>query len=598
MTLKDHIDKIIQTIPNPKSYARSVKGNSTVFTLVEEFMLSHKIENLSEAIYCVHKEILPPKCKCGNKAVFNSFIKGYRQFCGANCPEKGKKHSNAISEYWSNNPVAKSEMLAKKEETMLSKYGVKNPIEIAEVREKMKSTNLTKYGAEYPLQNSDIQTKIKETTLKNHGVEFPFQSSVIRKKAEDTFVNNHGHSNDMRFARKAFDDTNGGNPFQVEWVKDNIKETLLKRYGVNHPAKSSEIYEKSKNTLFLNHKRLNPAQLNIPDELYNIFQSKVATENLFRTHSIRDITERYAVSTELLYSHHDRHGLTILTRRTRSAYEEEIADFLKKNNIQFTRNYTGLCDTRQVDFYIKDHNLAIEFNGLYWHSERAGNKDKTYHESKFLKCRENGVQLLTIFEDEWLSRHGVIKNKIIHLCRNTTTRIGARKIDISVTTNKQEVKEFLEKFHVQGKTEGISIALVGKYKGEIVAVVTLRKCSEGHDMTRYCINNSASYPGLFSKFLTFIKKNKLCETVITFADLRWSTGDVYEKSGFTRVAELPPDYSYTDYKTREHKFNNRKQKLAVKYGVDITGKTESEIALEVGLDRIWDCGKVKYKISF
>lgn len=478
MTLKDHIDKIIQTIPNPKSYARSVKGNSTVFTLVEEFMLSHKIENLSEAIYCVHKEILPPKCKCGNKAVFNSFIKGYRQFCGANCPEKGKKHSNTISEYWSNNPVAKSEMLTKKEETMLSKYGVKNPIEIAEVREKMKSTNLTKYGVEYPLQNSGIQTKTKRLYARTH-------SSKARQ-----------------------------------------------------PRPSQPIIKR---------KLTSPILLPVP----------IAGNQL-----------------------------------------EEIADFLKKNNIQFTRNYTGLCDTRQVDFYIKDHNLAIEFNGLYWHSERAGNKDKTYHESKFLKCRENGVQLLTIFEDEWLSRHGVIKNKIIHLCRNTTTRIGARKIDISVTTNKQEVKEFLEKFHVQGKTEGISIALVGKYKGEIVAVVTLRKCSEGHDMTRYCINNSASYPGLFSKFLTFIKKNKLCETVITFADLRWSTGDVYEKSGFTRVAELPPDYSYTDYKTREHKFNNRKQKLAVKYGVDITGKTESEIALEVGLDRIWDCGKVKYKISF
>jgi hypothetical protein len=85
---------------------------------------------------------------------------------------------------------------------------------------------------------------------------------------------------------------------------------------------------------------------------------------------------------------------------------------------------------------------------------------------------------------------------------------------------------------------------------------------------------------------------------MTIADLRWSCGDVYLKSGFELVDFIEPDYFYTDCKkSREHKFNFRKDRIASKYGLVTEGKTERELTTELGLDRIWDCGKLKFELA-
>jgi very-short-patch-repair endonuclease len=84
----------------------------------------------------------------------------------------------------------------------------------------------------------------------------------------------------------------------------------------------------------------------------------------------------------------------------------------EKNVFSFVSSIYGGCileNTRsvippyEVDIYLPDLNLAIEYCGLYWHSEKAG-KDKQYHQKKFLMCREKGIRLVTIFEDELLNK--------------------------------------------------------------------------------------------------------------------------------------------------------------------------------------------------
>jgi len=78
-------------------------------------------------------------------------------------------------------------------------------------------------------------------------------------------------------------------------------------------------------------------------------------------------------------------------------------------------------------------------------------------------------------------------------------------------------------------------------------------------------------------------------SISTWSDNRWSIGNVYEKLGFTRLKDNPPDYSYVDIKRKiripKQKFKNVKENI-------------EELA-KVGLWRIWDCGKVKwvYQIS-
>lgn len=597
--MKTKIDNIIAEVVNPKGFAKRVASDSELHSQIKAYIAVHQMESVSEAIYCISREILPNKCPCGKKALFNSYTKGYRKFCDRSCISKGNAHSSNMKEYWkTDGDIKKAQMSDAVKNTMLERYGVENVMHHDGFREKIANTNIERYGAASPFESSIIKEKIKETLLSRYGVEYPFQSAEIRAKADESFITHYGHKNDMSIARQAFVDQYGGNPFQIEWVKDSIKSSMIDRHGANHPMKVPAIHEKSIATLKKNYGKLNPAQLHIPDELYGILNDKDELCNLLSTTDMRDIADRYNVSEELLRTYHDRHELNILpARRVKSRYEEEIAEFLNQHGISYKRNCSSICYPRQVDFYLEQVNLAIEFNGLYWHSEFAGKKDKTYHSSKQRMCADNQVQLLTIFEDEWIERHTVIKNKILHLCGKTPKSIGARKVKISIASDMDMIKKFLSSYHLQGKTEGISIALIGEVGDEVVSVMTLRKHTEGHDMTRYCVKNNAVYPGLFSKFIAFIKKQELCKNIITFADLRWSTGDVYEKSGFQLISTISPDYSYTDYKSRDHKFNYRKDKMRSKFNIDITDKTEIEIARELGLDRIWDCGKLKYKLN-
>lgn len=598
--MKKRIETIVNTVMNPKGFARSIIKDASLYRDLGIFMEHHGISNINEAVFCVVHDSIPPLCPCGKKALFNSYTKGYRKFCSANCPHKGITHSSRMNEYWQENgDLKKASMVNAVKTTMIERYGKDNAMHVPEIVDSIKKTNIERYGTEFPLQSKCIQEKIKSTIFASHGVEYPFQSAEIRAKGEETFFKNHGHKNDMRIPRQSFIDQYGANPFQLEWVKDTIKTTMTARHGKDHPMKVDSIYEKSIATLKSNHGKLNPAQLHLSSECYTLLNDAEILARRLKKNTLRELSDEYSVSMELIRTYHDRHGLDILPKKkSRSSYEEEIAEFLDLHNISYKRNFHGICHPRQVDFYIKDFNIAIEFNGLYWHSQFAGKKDKKYHSSKQDLCARQGIQLLTIFEDEWIDRHQVIKNKILHLCGKTRKIIGARKIQIEIATDMTEIKEFLLSNHLQGKTEAISLALVGKLDDEIVSVMTLRRHLEGHDMTRYCVKNDASYPGLFSKFISHIRKHNLCSSIVTFADLRWSIGDVYEKAGFSMVATIAPDYFYTDYKKRDHKFNYRKDKLKTRYGIEIDDKTELEIIKELGLDRIWDCGKIKYKLDF
>lgn len=56
----------------------------------------------------------------------------------------------------------------------------------------------------------------------------------------------------------------------------------------------------------------------------------------------------------------------------------------------------------EIDIYIPELNLGIEYNGTYWHSSKQ--KEKNYHQRKYDICKQNGVSLIHIFEFEGLDK--------------------------------------------------------------------------------------------------------------------------------------------------------------------------------------------------
>lgn len=64
---------------------------------------------------------------------------------------------------------------------------------------------------------------------------------------------------------------------------------------------------------------------------------------------------------------------------------------------------------KELDIYVPSRGVAIEFNGTYWHSEENG-KHKDYHFDKWLACKDRGITLISVWEDDWLYRRSVVEH--------------------------------------------------------------------------------------------------------------------------------------------------------------------------------------------
>ena len=277
-----------------------------------------------------------------------------------------------------------------------------------------------------------------------------------------------------------------------------------------------------------------------------------------------------------------------------SKWEKEINDFLKDNGIEITENVRNILDNGyELDAYVKKYDIAIEYDGLYWHSEKF--RDKMYHSNKTNECLSKGINLIHIFEDEWKYKSDIVKSRLKNIFGITSNKIYARKCKIE-NINNLVTKEFLEKNHLQGNVNGkINIGLI--YEGELVSIMTFgnrRKnlgssCKEKeYELLRFCNKLDTVVTGAASKLFKYFLEEYNPDKIISYCDLRWSNGNLYEQLGFVLNHISKPNYFYIkDYK-RQNRFNFRKDVL-IKEGYD-KNKTEHEIMLERKIYRIYDCG--------
>ncbi|MFA5397397.1 MAG: hypothetical protein WC346_15410 [Methanogenium sp.] len=281
-----------------------------------------------------------------------------------------------------------------------------------------------------------------------------------------------------------------------------------------------------------------------------------------------------------------------------SSYQElSILNFIKSTYSEkiIDRSRT-IIPPYELDFVIPEKKLAIEYCGIYWHSELMG-KDKSYHLNKLNLCTEKGYRLITIFEDELLDRPKVVFSRISNaLGINKSEKIYARQCEVREISS-STASDFCNKHHLQGYT-GSKIKLGLFYKNKIVSVMTFSKLSiskgsknkEGSwELSRFCSDIHYRVIGGASKLLSYFEKNYQWNEIISYADRRWSSGNLYEKIGFTLVGETKPNYWYfkkSEYK-RIHRFALRKN------STDPKDQTEWEIRKSQGWNRIWDCGNLK-----
>jgi len=267
-----------------------------------------------------------------------------------------------------------------------------------------------------------------------------------------------------------------------------------------------------------------------------------------------------------------------------SAGELELTEWLR--SVGYYPEKVKIAAVGEIDAFIREKSLGVEFNGIYFHSN--AHVENSYHYKKYCNALEQGIRLIQIWEDEWYVNKDIIKSILLQVLKHekNLTKVHARKCDL-IQPKKETVEAFLEKNHLMGWAP-YSAALALYYENEPVQMLTLahhHRTGSEITLSRLCTKMNTTVVGGFSKLLSQCPK-----PLVTWSDNRFSNGDVYAKVGFKQDGIVPPDYQYVKSGMRVSKQSMRK-----KEDEKLTGKTELELRADQGYYRIYDAGKIKWQ---
>lgn len=552
--------------------------------------------NFNEKLYkYIYGE--PEGCKrCKSATRFRKFNSGYSLYCSQKCAslDTSEKRKESIKK------------------TFNTKYNVDSPSQLPLVKSKIKQhrkegrydnvgkkakiTKKERYGDE----NYINILKIKEVKRERYGDE----NYNNRDKAKNTIESKYGDQFYIKLGKKLGDRARKGElGFKSEKYKEWLKHKGIKNVSELESVKQKKFLKRRQRTYGTIIERLK-------DYVEPLFEEKDLKTLGYYTDNFNFKCKicNNEFSDHLASAHIPRCPTCFPKRQVESRGEQELTQFIEKilgKNAVEVHNRTVL-DGKELDIYIPSKNLAIEYNGIYWHGEIGGKKDKNYHLNKTKSCENKNIRLIHIFEDEWILKKEIVKQRIKHILNLETKRVYARQCTIRELDSKTSNK-FLEKHHIQGSDKS-SIRLGAFHKEKLVSIMTfshLRVSVGGkvgtkdqYELIRFC-NSNLNVVGIAGKLLKHFIKNYNPDTVITYADRRWSSSNsFYSKIGFKLVSEGTPNYWYTRKNSlnRFHRFGYRKGVLVKKLKNFDSNLTEWENMQINGFDRVWDCGSFKYEL--
>lgn len=281
-------------------------------------------------------------------------------------------------------------------------------------------------------------------------------------------------------------------------------------------------------------------------------------------------------------------------RKHSSINQFTIFNLIQKYYPSAILNSRKIISPLELDIYIPEKKLAIEYDGIYWHSQI---NDKKYHLNKTKLCEEKGIQLIHIFENEWLTKQEIVKSRILNLLGIYQKTIYARKCEIKEINSKTSV-EFQNKNHIQSSTNTkINIGLY--FENELVSLMTFGKNRFSkkyqYEMVRFCSKLNYHVVGAASKLLKYFEEKYQPKSIVSYADRRWSTGNLYKKLGFKLENISEPNYWYwKDLKFLENRIKFQKHKLKNILENFNENLSEYENMKNNGYKRIFDCGNLVF----
>jgi hypothetical protein len=435
------------------------------------------------------------------------------------------------------------------------------------------------------------------TMIANGGV--GLANPVSKEKAKNTVIEKYGVTNTFLLP-EVLEKMATNHPMRRPEVVDKIRQDCITEHGVNWHSKRPEVIEKTTNTVKEIYGVGNHSQLHYGDGVLSILTDYDKMNKLFNSMSITDIAKHLSISDTTVLKY-----LRILNIRqpTEILPEKQIKEWLSLQGFSdFEKTRTVLSNMQELDLYSPTEKIAVEYCGLYWHSQRY--KTTKYHRKKYIECKNLGIKLITIFEDEWLNNRKIVENRLLHILGKNKTNIGARTLTI-VEVDNGAAKQFFDKHHISGYTiSSVQCAAIDK-DGNIRSIMSFGKNRKfikpaidyEWEMIRFSTDGS-NIAGIAGKLFKYFIKNYDPTSVLSYADLRWGDGEYLKNIGFKRYDDTPPNYWYFSLKNAEfkryHRFLFNKKAIMKKFSIVDTNKSEYELAKESGLERIWDCGNAKW----
>lgn len=532
-----------------------------------------------------------------------------KQWHHPNSSKKRRADTNLIK-YGTKHVSQSPEIRKKIEQTSLDKYGAKCSAQGPEIKDKIKKTNLEKFGFERPTQSEEIKRKVRQTNLERFGFECSLQNPEVKKKAKQSLLERFGFECSLQSPQiqEKSKQTNL-NKYGVEFsaqspeVQEKVKRTNLKRYGFESPLQSLEVKEKIKQT--------NLERLGFESPLQSPQIQKKSKQTNLNKYGVEFSAQSQEVKEKIKQTNLNKYGFkcslqdpevkerALYTRIAngtlhKSHQEQELLEYCKTLDPETRSTVVYLKDKQfQIDILLPKFNVAIEYNGMFWHSE--GNKlhYKNKHLDKTLACQEKGCRLIHIWETEWLSKPQVVKNYLRSVMGIFDKRVPARKCSIKEVP-KEQAKTFLNQNHLQGSCP-FNTALGLYHEGILVGIAALgthHRSGELNVAKRFAFAQGVQVVGGISKLSKALLNLVEGGSIITWADRRLGAYGVYANSGWVLEEVLKPDYFYWSEVDRKVVSKQHYLQTKKKYGLN-----EREAAAKNRHLKIWDCGKYRFRMG-
>ena len=388
--------------------------------------------------------------------------------------------------------------------------------------------------------------------------------------------------------------------FYLKKVEIPSKEELIFLYNNVSIADIRSVYNIGQETFYEWLETHNIDKLSISNKVKTVKENKFNDRfNLTKEQIEKDydkiqcmggLAEHYKCSMTTIKKLFKLHNIEARFAKT-SVGQLQVANYIESLGFKAVLNDRKLINPLELDIVIPEKNIAIEYCGIYFHSETWGNKDKHYHLNKQQLTNEQGYKLITIFENEWFDKQDIVKSILsvkLGVCKN---KVYARKTTFKEVSYK-DIKQFEIDNHLQG-TRPASKYYVLYYNDEIVMSLSMGKSrfnkKISNEIVRMTTKKNLNVIGGISKLIKNIKVNDC----LTYADKRYGDGNGYEKVGFTKLQDSLPNYFYFHKKDHSTLYSRNKFQKHKIPNVDLT-KSEYENMLNQNYDRIWDCGNCVY----